>query len=68
MTLDHTPRSAAQLLVGSSRNWSVFCKGLNTGHHKKALVSCSCSRLAVLHGAPRAHNLRINRNPVLMKQ
>ena len=25
-------------------------KGLNTGHHEKALVRCPCSRLAALHG------------------
>ena len=39
----------------SQDDWemSYSWKGLNTGHHKKALVCCPCCWLAALHGAPR---------------
>ena len=43
----------AQFWVGSSRNWSVFLEGTNTGRHEKSPVRCPCSRLAALHGDPR---------------
>ena len=33
----HRP-SGAQLWVDSSRNWSVFMEGLDTGRHEKAPV------------------------------
>ena len=53
---DYTPshhHPGAQFWVGSSRNLSVFLERPYTGRHEKAPVSCSCCRLAALHGAPR---------------
>ena len=48
----------AQIWVGSSRNWSVFLEGPNTGRHLNAPVRCPCNRLAALHGDPRTQITR----------
>ena len=46
-------RPVEHLWVGSIWNWSVSCKGLNTGGNEKAPDRCLYNRLATPHGAPR---------------
>ena len=53
MTPDHTAFQVRSSGYGRAGIGLSSWEGLRTGRHEKAPDRCPCSRLAILHGAPR---------------